>query len=394
MSPATKIQQSMTCSHRKKVVWIRVRVALAALLLSFALTSPAAAQIMVTAAWDANADGSTVGYMVSVGTSPGATTQTIDAGPATNAVLPLAPGAVYYISVRAYNAQRQTGPPSVEAAVDLASSPGAPQGLHASVAGSVATLAWAPPNEGFATRYLLSVGTAPGADNLLSEYPVGNVTSVSGALPPGTYYARVQAANVVGVGPTTGAVMFRVGASIAVPATPSALAATWANGAVTLSWRASSGATSYALEVGSAPGAADLGVFNVGNVTAYSAAVPVGTYYVRVRGLNAGGSSAPSNEVVLQSVPVAVPGAPRNLTSSGSGATVTLAWAAPSSGGAPTSYVVEVGSASGQTDVGVFSVGAVTAITTTAPPGTYYVRVRAANGSGVGAASNTVVVRR
>ncbi|MBL8138079.1 MAG: fibronectin type III domain-containing protein [Acidobacteria bacterium] len=393
MAPTTRIQTSMMCCH-PKVVWNRACVVVAALLMSVSLASSAAAQIMVTAAWDPNADGRTAGYLVSIGTSPGTTASTIDAGPATSAVLPLPPGGVYYISVRGYNAQRLTGPPSAEEVVDLASSPGAPQGLRASVAGSVASLAWAPPDEGFAMRYLLSVGTAPGAENLLSEYPVGNVTSVSGSLPAGIYYARVQAANIVGVGPTTAEVMFRVGASIATPGTPANLAAAWSNGTVTLSWAPSSGATSYALEVGSASGASDIGVFNIGNVTSYSAVVPTGTYYVRVRGVNAGGSSAPSNQLVLQSAPVAVPGAPLNLTSSGSGATVTLRWAAPSSGGTPTGYVVEVGSASGQTDLGVFSVGAVTTITSTAPPGTYYVRVRAANGSGVGAASNTVVVRR
>jgi len=377
-----------------EVVRHRACVVAAALLLSFSLASSAAAQILVTAAWDPNADGSTVGYMVSIGTRPGTTTHTIDAGPATTSVVPLQPGAVYYISVRGYNAQRQTGPPSVEAAVDLASSPGAPQGLQASVAGAVASLAWAPPDEGFATRYLLSVGTAPGADNLLSEYALGNVTSVSGPLPTGTYYARVQAGNVVGIGPTTPEVMFRVGASIGPPATPSNLSAAWSNTIVTLSWAPSSGATSYALEVGSASGASNIGVLNVGNVTSFSAPVPAGTFYVRVRGVNAGGTSAPSNQLVLQPAPVVVPGPPRNLTSSGSGATVTLRWTAPSSGGAPTGYVVEVGSASGQTDIGVFSVGAVTTLTTTAPPGTYYVRVRAANGSGAGAASNTIVVRR
>lgn len=369
------------------------RCGLMTLAVTLGIASAAAAQIPVTAAWDANTDGRTTGYMVAVGTAPGVVAQSIDAGAATQIVLSLPPGGVYYVSVRAYDAQRQMGPPSTEAAVDLASAPGMPQDLQASVAGSVASLTWAPPTTGFTTGYLLTVGTAPGAQNLLAEYPLGNTTTVSSPLPPGTYYARVQAGSLVGVGPTTPEVMFNVAAGGA-PTTPASLAATWSGSTVILTWGSSAGASAYALEVGTASGASDVGVFNMGAATSYATPVPPGRFYVRVRGVNANGMSAPSNQLAVQAGAESLPGAPRNLTSSGSGSTVTLRWAAPSTGGTPTAYLIEVGSASGLSNLGVFNVGGITTLTTPVPSGTYYVRIRALNGAGQGSASNQIVVQR
>ena len=119
--------------------------------------------------------------------------------------------------------------------------------------------------------------------------------------------------------------------------------------------------------------------------------MPPGTYFVRVRGISASGVSDPSNEIVVQGAQV--PGAPSNLLASGKGSSVSLTWSAPA--GQPVSgYLVEAGSAPGRSDVGVLSVGNVTAFATVAPPGVYYVRVRAVNAQGAGAASNEVVIRR
>lgn len=280
--------------------WTRTRHAWLAALFALVTAEAALAQINVTAAWDPNTDGRTAGYMVQVGLTPGNPIHSVDVGSATSVVLPLPPGAVYYVAVRAYNASRQLGP-AVEEEVDLANSPGAPENFRGSVSGSAATLSWrAPTTGGIASRYLLSVGTASGASNLLSEFPLGNVLSVTGALPPGTYYARLHAANLVGVGPQTPEVRFTVGSAGAPPAAPSGLAATWSGGTVTLRWSASSGATSYVLEAGTTAGAVNIGVVDLGGATAFSAPVPAGTFYVRVRARNTFGASAPSNEVVLR----------------------------------------------------------------------------------------------
>lgn len=371
--------------------WVRCGLLTLALCLGFG--SRADAQIPVTAMWDANTDSQTVGYMVGVGTTPGVVTQNVDAGSATRIVLQLPPGAVYYVSVRAYDAQRQMGPPSTEAAVDLASAPGPPRNLQAAVSGSVASLTWAPPATGFPTGYLLTVGTASGAQNLLAEYPIGNTTTISSPLAPGTYYARLQAGSLVGVGPTTPEVMFNVAAPGA-PTMPAGLSATWVGQFVILSWGVSTGATSYTMEVGTSSGASDYGVFNMGTLTAYATPVPPGRFYVRVRGVNANGMSAPSNQIEVQANAGGVPGAPGNLTQSWSGSAVTLRWSAPTTGGTPTSYVIEAGSASGLSNLGILDVGNVTTYTSAVPPGTYYLRVRAVNDAGQGSASNQIVLQR
>jgi hypothetical protein len=93
------------------------------------------------------------------------------------------------------------------------------------------------------------------------------------------------------------------------------------------------------------------------------------------------------------SAPAQLPGAPTRLRRQVSGSTVNLSWMAPISGAALTGYVVEVGVSPGATS---YSVPLSPQTTLSAPnvgPGRYYVRVRAANDSGLRPASNEVLVR-
>jgi hypothetical protein len=185
------------------------------------------------------------------------------------------------------------------------------------------------------------------------------------------------------------------------PSAPPNLASSVNGSTVTLVWQAPASpeaATSYLIEAGSSAGSSNLLVFDtLSPATAFTATnVPPGTYFVRVRARNSDGASVPSNEVVVVvgGAPCAgPPGAPSGLTASVNGSTVSLAWTA-ASGCAPTAYVVEAGSSPGSSNLANFTIGS-TATTFSAagvPVGTYYVRVRAASGSGAGGPSNEVIV--
>jgi len=89
---------------------------------------------------------------------------------------------------------------------------------------------------------------------------------------------------------------------------------------------------------------------------------------------------------------VNAPNAPTNLTATVSGSIVTLNWAAPATGDAPTSYTILAGSGSGRSDIANFSTGtAATSLTVfNVPAGTYFVRIYAVNSGGSSILSNEV----
>ena len=160
-----------------------------------------------------------------------------------------------------------------------------------------------------------------------------------------------------------------------------------------LSWTAPAGATSYRLEGGTAPGAADLLNVDVGNTTFQQGVLPAGSYFARVRAVFGGQPGAPSNEVhiVLSggSVCVTPPPPPAGYSVQAAGLNASLAWA-PAPGA--TSYILEAGSVSGAADLLRRNAGFVTALQTSGPPGTYYTRVRAANACGLSGPSAQVAV--
>lgn len=363
-----------------------------------ALPTAAAAQVQMPTSWDRNRDSLTAGYRVYLGTSPGASQATIDTGQTTGALLTLQVGATYFMTVRAYTANGSLGPASNESVIDLASAPSEPRDMAALTDGPTAVLSWSKPSDGGAPLgYLVSLGSSPGAANLLNDYAAGNVLALSGAAPPGVYYARVRARNYVGVGPPSNEVRFEVRRT-STPLRPAGLALEWAGTAALFSWSRPADAWGdqmpqyYVVEAGTAPGASNLGSFSVGNATSYRVDVPPGTYYVRVRGIGAGGASAPSNEVVVAGR--GAPGPAQQLSATVVGGVVYLSWSPPlDDPGIVAGYIVEAGSAPGLSNLASITVGAgARAFSAPVPPGVYYVRVRAANGRGVSAASNEVVV--
>lgn len=87
----------------------------------------------------------------------------------------------------------------------------------------------------------------------------------------------------------------------------------------------------------------------------------------------------------------ALPGAP-TLGGSVSGAAAHLTWTPSPTGGAPTSYILQAGTAPGASDLFNGNVGLTTSLSSPLSAGTYYVRVRAANDAGVSVPSNEVTL--
>src|SRR5262249_29921815 len=163
---------------------------------------------------------------------------------------------------------------------------------------------------------------------------------------------------------------------------------------VTRGWNGVSAATQYRIEAGSRAGASDLAVVDTGSArTTFTAnGVGDGVYYVRVRAIVGATSSAPSNEVIVAiggGPCTAPPAPPAGLTVSVSGRLVALAWTAS---GTITSIALEAGSTPGGSNAALIVLDAAArAFSTTAPRGTYFVRVRASNACGTSAPSNEVV---
>ncbi len=182
------------------------------------------------------------------------------------------------------------------------------------------------------------------------------------------------------------------------PRAPVGLTAQVSGNVVTLSWAPpASGASvsGYALNAGTSSGASNVAAnYVVGQVLSVTAPVPVGTYFVRVRAFNQFGAGPASSDVPFTVAGPTPPGAPRNLAATVNGGTVSLSWAAPSTGGSPTEYVIDAGSSPGASNLASgLRVGNQLALAAAVPPGAYYVRVRARNAVGSSAPSNEVLAQ-
>ena len=213
-------------------------------------------------------------------------------------------------------------------------------------------------------------------------------------VPNGTYYVRVRATNADGASGPSSEVTVTVPVPCALPGAPTGLAGTVNGTAVTLSWTAPASAcpiTGYIVQAGSAPGLSNLAAVAVPSA-GLTASAPPGAYFVRVVAVNAGGAGPPSADVLITVGTTCVaPGSPTGLGGAVAGLSVSLTWTPPASGGAPSLYLLEAGSAPALANLAVLPLVA-TSYSTAAPAGTYYVRVRAQNACGTSTPSNEVIV--
>jgi fibronectin type 3 domain-containing protein len=182
-----------------------------------------------------------------------------------------------------------------------ASVPSGPAGLTVAPGSGAATLTWKGSSSGNPSSYSIYRGTISDGEAVT---PVGTVSGTTttftdtGLTNGKTYFYNVAASNAVGVSPDSNEVSVTPAASATVPPAPSGLAATAGNGSVGLTWGASTGATSYSVYRGTAPGAE--GTTPIGTTTSASftdTGLTNGTaYYYEVTASNSAGASPSSRE--------------------------------------------------------------------------------------------------
>lgn len=272
------------------------------------LVSPASGTLGVTIpaalAWNASAEATT--YTIQVSTSQAFTTLAFSASGVTTtstSASGLTAGTAYYWRVLAANANGNSAWSGVWNITTAGGNPPAAPTLRSPSNGATnqsltPTLAWYSVTG--ATSYRLQVSTS--STFATSEVDLAGITTtsvgVSGLTAGTTYYWRVLAANANGEGPWSSARRFTTAAPKP-PAAPRLLSpssnATNVSQSPTLSWNASTGATSYNLQVSTSSTFATR-VVDLTGITTTSAAVSglagYTRYYWRVSATNANGTSA------------------------------------------------------------------------------------------------------
>lgn len=277
-----------------------------------------------------------------------------------------------------------------------------PADLRVEQAGAAVTLRWLEPADGPPrTDVRIEVGSAEGLSDFAQlDLPAGR-TTFSAVVPPGQYFARVRSLAGPNMSLATPDVSFAVGPPD-VPASPLDVTAVTEGGRLTVAWRPpSTGApAAYRFEAGTAPGARDVASIPLASSAAsFAVDVPTGRYFGRLVPINGAGAGAPSAEVLIDVNATvnqwchAPPDPPLTLSTMVTGTVVHLVWAQPDTGEIANTQRLLVGSAPGAADIGEWPVDpAATTFTTTAPPGTYWVRVLGINQCGASPSSNEVHV--
>jgi predicted phage tail protein len=274
--------------------------------------------------------------------------------------------------------------------------PGAPGNVSATVGGNTINVRWSPPTSGGAPTSYTLIGRLTAGGPVLATVPMGNLTSFSVAAPNGTFVLSVTAANASGTGPESASVTVTVPQTASPPGAPSNFAASVTGTTVSFTWSppSSGGAVAnYVLLAGLTPGfSVPFATVSLGSTPgSVVPGVPAGTFYVRVVAQNAGGTSAPSNEVVFTVAGTAPPGAPTLHTPTVTGSTVNLSWTA-GSGATPTGYTLAASVTPDGAPIVTVPLTGTAASFAGVPSGTYYLRLTASNAAGTSPPSAQVTL--
>ncbi len=165
--------------------------------------SAAVADTFVNLNWVPPASGGPVqGYRLAVGSAPGLSNLFVQVfPPAPTTLVAVAPFGDYYARLFARNTCGESSPtPDLLVRVQPCSAPpNAPSSLTFARSGNQVTLHWTPPAGGPApSRYVLVVGSVPGAADLLVQPTPHTSPTFVAVGPSGTYFVRVLAQNACG----------------------------------------------------------------------------------------------------------------------------------------------------------------------------------------------------
>ena len=223
----------------------------------------------------------------------------------------------------------------------------APVELTGTPDGSLVDLAWSDPlAAGSSAPYRVEfIPSPPLAGRSTITVDVAGSTFTATTLALGSWVARVRAVTPTSLGPPSNDFAFTLTGA---PSRPLNFDVDVSGNNLTFTWNppAAGAVSEYVLEAGTVAGASNLVVRNIGLTQSFAAAAPNGTYFTRIRAVNAVGMSSPSSELSF-STGVTPPGAPRNLRVSVSGSSVLISWDTPAGGGVPGGYLLEAGTARG-----------------------------------------------
>jgi fibronectin type 3 domain-containing protein len=218
-------------------------------------------------------------------------------------------GTTYYYIVTAVNASGESRISNEASATPDPTVPSSPT-LTAVSGNGQATLTWT--SSAGATSYNVYEGTTAGGESTtaLATGVTGTSYVVTGLTNGSSYYFEVAAVNSIGSSANSNEVSATPAAP---PSAPTGLIGTAGNAQVTLTWMASTGATSYNVYEGTAAGAESGTPIATGVTTATYTVTGLtnGTaYFFTVSAVSAGGSSGASNEATATPEPAgAGPGA-------------------------------------------------------------------------------------
>lgn len=301
-------------------------------------------------------------------------------------------GTTYYYVVEAVNAYGASGNSAQASATPTApaSPPAAPTGLTATAGNAQVSLAWTASSGATSYTVLRSTTSGSGYVAIVTGLTVTNYSD-TGLTNGATYYYVVRAANSAGTSGNSSQANATPAAPPSPPAAPTGLMATAGNAQVSLSWTASSGATSYNVLRSTTSGSGYATVATGITATSYtSTGLTNGTlYYFVVQAVNSAGTSGNSSQAsATPSSPGSPPAAPSGLTATAGNGQVSLGWTASSGA---TSYNVLRSTTTGSGYASIASVSATSYVDAGLTNGTaYYYVVQAVNSYGTSGNSTQV----